>query len=373
MAVSNRAAKLAKLHRVAKKHYQPVSPPSDRSVLEHLLYACLLEDTVFEAADDAFAQLQEGYFDWNEVRVTTAVELAEAISSVSNPNDAAVRLKKTLHSMFETHYTFDIDVLRKENLGKALQKMERYKGITPFVVSYVAQNGLGGHAIGVDNSLINLMYTIGVIDEKEAEKRMVPGLERAIAKNKGVEFFSVVHQLAVAYSSSPFNNDTRAILLSIDPEAKERFPKRTRKKKVAQPTPETSADSAAAKKTAKTKAVGKTAAKTAAKSAATNATEKTAKTKKKVADKSRTAARKTAASKPTPRQKSASAKVSKAAKKKASPKKASARKASQKKAAKTTTRKPARKKKAAATKSSRKASGSRKASASKRLARKKPR
>ena len=155
MAVTNRAAKLAKLHRVAKKHYQPVAPPSDRSVLDHLLYACVLEDTKYEAADEAFARLQEGYFDWNEVRVTIAVELAEVLSCVTDPNEAAVRLKKTLHSMFETDYTFDIDILRKENLGKAVQKLEEYSGITPFVVSYVAQNGLSGHSIGIDKSLIN--------------------------------------------------------------------------------------------------------------------------------------------------------------------------------------------------------------------------
>ena len=111
--------------------------------------------------------------------------------------------------MFETHYEFDIDTLKKENLGKAIQKIESYNGITPFVVSYVSQNGLGGHSIPIDKSAVNLMYTLGIIDEKEAEKGQVPGLERAIPKNKGPEFFSLIHQFAVLYSSSPFNNETR--------------------------------------------------------------------------------------------------------------------------------------------------------------------
>ncbi len=231
MAVSNRAAKLSKLHKVAKKLYQPVRPPADRSVLEHLLYACCLENSDFEAADEAFARLQESYFDWNEVRVTTTVELAEAMKCLSRPQEAAVRLKKTLHSMFETHYQFNIDHLKKENLGKAVQIINKYKGITPFVVGYVSQNGLGGHAIPVDQALIKLMYAVGVIDEKEAEKRQVPGLERAIPKTKGVEFFSLTHQLAVAYFVSPFNNEIRKVLLGIDRTAAERFPKRERKKK----------------------------------------------------------------------------------------------------------------------------------------------
>ena len=233
MAVSNRAAKLNKLLRVAKKHYQPVRPPADRNVMEHLLYACCLENSNFEPADDAFARLQENYFDWNEVRVTTAVELAESMKSLHNPSDAASRLKKTLHSMFETHYQFDIDHLKKENLGKAVQIISKYKGISPFAVSYVSQNGLGGHAIAIDQATVNLMFIVGVIDEKEAAKMQVPGLERAVPKNKGAEFFSLVHQLAAAFHASPFNNDLRQVLLSIDSHAAERFPKRTRKKKVA--------------------------------------------------------------------------------------------------------------------------------------------
>ena len=365
MAVSNRAAKLAKLHRVAKKHYQPVAPPSDRTVLEHLLYACVLEDTMFDAADEAFARLQQGYFDWNEVRVTTAVELADVLNCVSDPNEAAVRLKKTLHSMFETHYAFDIDSLRKENLGKAIEKMEGYNGATPFVVSYVAQNGLGGHSIGVDRSLINLMYTIGVIDAKEAGKGIVPGVERAITKNKGVEFFSLVHQLAVAYSNSPFNNDIRAILLSIDPDSKERFPKRMRKKKVVEPAPEkppvakeepkeTKEAKAAAKSKAKAGAKADTKAKAGSKAKATS------KAKAKVTSKK--TARKTATKSP--------AKKKPAAKKKTAKKATAKKKVTKKAASKKTSKKKVTKKKKATKKSARKSG---KASDSKRLAKKKPR
>ena len=370
MAVTNRAAKLAKLHRVAKKHYQPVAPPSDRSVLDHLLYACVLEDTKYEAADEAFARLQEGYFDWNEVRVTTAVELAEVLSCVTDPNEAAVRLKKTLHSMFETDYTFDIDILRKENLGKAVQKLEEYSGITPFVVSYVAQNGLSGHSIGIDKSLINLMYTVGVIDEKEAHNKTVPGLERAIAKNKGVEFFSLVHQLAVAYSSSPFNNEIRNVLLGIDTDAKDRFPKRVRKKKVVPVVEEKPAEEPVAeepagkKKSAAKKATPAKKADAGKKSAASKksaAPKKAAVTKKatktKAAATKKKAAKKTATKKPT----------KKPAVKKKTTKKAAVKKTAAKKTATKSAKKTAAKKKTTAKKATRKNS------ASKRLAKKKPR
>ncbi len=259
MAVTNRAARIATLSRVARKNYQPVKPPSDRSVLEHMLYACVLEDSTFDTADIAFARVQEAFFDWNEVRVTTAVELAEVMNGLPEPTIAAARLKRTLHSMFESHYSFDIDHLRKENLGKAVQKMEKYKGITPFVVSYVAQSALGGHSIPISKSEINLLRIVGIIDEKEAGRFTVPGLERAIPKNKGMDFFSVVHQLAIAWAASPHNRDLRAILLKIDPESQERFPKRTRTKKAAPASKPAAGKKAAGKPAATKSATAKTA------------------------------------------------------------------------------------------------------------------
>ena len=69
MAAKNRADLLTKLHKFVKKEYEAVLPPSNRSVLDHMLYACCLEDSTSEAADEAFARLQENFFDWNEVRI----------------------------------------------------------------------------------------------------------------------------------------------------------------------------------------------------------------------------------------------------------------------------------------------------------------
>jgi hypothetical protein len=76
-ALANRAEKFNKLYKVVKKYYQPVLSPANRTVLEHLVYACCLEDSTHEAADEVLAKLQVDYFDWNEIRVTTSLELAE--------------------------------------------------------------------------------------------------------------------------------------------------------------------------------------------------------------------------------------------------------------------------------------------------------
>jgi endonuclease-3 len=230
MATPNRGARLSKAHKVLKKHYQPISPPADRQVFEHLLYACCLENASYEAADEAFARLQETYFDWNEVRVTTVSELAEVMTALPEPEQAAQRLKKVLQSVFESHYSFDVEPLKKQNLGKAVKRLEKYAGVTPFAVGYVTQAALGGHAIAVDDAALDLMQILGVITEAERGKQQVPGLERAIAKNKGVEFASLMHQLAAELRGNPHGTRVRSIILEIDPDAKDRLPKRGTKK-----------------------------------------------------------------------------------------------------------------------------------------------
>ena len=215
-----------------------------------MLYACCLEDSDYEAADEVFARLQEDFLNWNEVRVTTVAELSDVMKKLHEPKVAALRFRQTLHGMFEAHYQFDLEFLKKENLGKAVQTIEKYRGTTPFIVSYTAQAGLAGHSIPVDNALLLLLYVVGVISESEMEKRKIPGLSRVIPKAKGVEFASVVHQLAVAFYRSKFNKNVREIILQIAPDAKERFPKRGGGKKKAEPEVEAKPAKKAAKKKA---------------------------------------------------------------------------------------------------------------------------
>jgi len=244
MNVPNRAALIAKAHKILKKHYTPVQPRSDRPVLEHMLYACCLENSHYQDGDDVFAKLLESYFDWNEIRVTTTKELAAAMSSLSDASDSAKRLKATLQSVFETHYSFDLDFYRKQNLGKAVKDFEKLKGVTPFSISYLTQNALAGHAIPVNEGALQALYVAGIVSEAEASKGLTPGLERAIPKSKGVEFASLLHQLGVDFRNSPFSPAVRAILLEIAPDAKDRLPKRQTKKSKSETAPAADADAA---------------------------------------------------------------------------------------------------------------------------------
>jgi endonuclease-3 len=316
MSAKKRADLLVKLHKVVKKEYSVITPPSNRTVLEHMIYGAVLEDSTFEAADEAFAKLQENFYDWNEVRVTTRRELAELMKSVSEPAEAAARVKRSLHGVFEKYYQFDLEFLKKENLSKAIIAMESFTGMSAFTIAYTAQNGLSGHSIPIDQSFMNLMYAIGAIGESELRDRKITGLERTIPKAKGEEFSILVHQLAVAYTSSPFSSNVRNVILKVASDAKDRFPKRGGKKP-AQAEEKPKATKKVAKSAAKApapaaKKATAPATKKATASAAKKATKKVAKSTKAKAAASKKAKAKSSAK---PKKKVAKTTAKKASKK----------------------------------------------------------
>ncbi len=230
MASNNRAARLTKVLKIAKKYYKPFEAPRDRKVLEYLVYGCCLENSLHEEVDRVFGALTNDYFDWNEVRVSSLRELSDVMKALNDPEESATRVKRVLQSVFETHYSFDLEPMRKQNLGQTVKQLEKFNGTTSFTVAYVTQYGLGGHSIPINQGLLEVMRVVGVVTDSEASKGTVPGLERAVPKTKGIEQGSLLHQLGVELLRSPYGPNIRKLLLEIDKTCKDRLPKRSTKK-----------------------------------------------------------------------------------------------------------------------------------------------
>lgn len=226
MSAPSRTSQFSKLHKVLKKHYKPVEPDPERPVLEHLLLACCLENAHHPAAEEALAALVHTFFDWNEIRVSTIRELAEVMAALPDPPAAASRVKRVLQHVFEGSYAFDLEDLRKSNLGPATERLAKIDGATAFSVSYVVQSALGGHAIPVDTSTLAVLHLIDLVSDEDVEAGVVPGLERAISKSKGVEFGSLLHQLGAHFTTNRYCTTLHEILLQVNPDAKDRLPRR---------------------------------------------------------------------------------------------------------------------------------------------------
>ena len=230
MGNPNRTALLTKAHKVLKQHYKPVGSHGAAGA-GALLFAGCLEDAPFQAADKVYSFLKTHFFDLNEVRVSTVNELAEVMRPLPNPQAAAANVKRVLQGVFESSYSFELESLKKQTIGQAIKRLEKLGGATPFSIAYVTQVALGGHSIPLDRgAALDVLYVLGIISEGEAKSGNVSGLERAIPKSRGVEFGSLLHHAAAEYVANPFSANLRKLLLAINPEAKDRFPKRGAKK-----------------------------------------------------------------------------------------------------------------------------------------------
>ncbi len=336
MAVSARATLLTKTHTVLKKHYKPI-PPEERSVLDQVIFALLLEDTSYEAAAAAFDRLRTDYHDWNEVRVCSIRDLTESMPMLADPPRTAGHVRGLLQTIFDKTYDFDLEGIRKLNLGKAVHFLEElrkwpkkktsltggkkadepdkdaedelgqetpppdatqkvaaeassgspgseqepqpgqasavnatggdasnseapgddksaskgnrprtsgrapgdgppdvlevaeemqpglipsdedrsgeFHGATDFAVAYVTQVALGGHRIALDGTSLSVLQLI--LGESTPEAAAT-GVDRAIPKAKGAEFFSLLHQFSVDFAGDPTSATHQRILLEVD-------------------------------------------------------------------------------------------------------------------------------------------------------------
>jgi endonuclease III len=250
MASVNRTALFGKIYKVLKKCYKPAVSDPNRTVMEHLLFACCLEDAHHEVAEEAYAAMVHTFFDWNEVRVTSISELSEILARLPDPRGAANRIKRILHAVFEATFSFDLEEKRKKNLGPTVAWLEKLDGTSRFVTAYVVQAALGGHSIPIDGGSMAVLRVLDAVTDKDVTAGVVPGLERAIAKSKGEEFGSLLHELGADFSANAYGTSVRSILTQIDPDAADRLPKRRVERPVAA-KPALSARKAAREKSAK--------------------------------------------------------------------------------------------------------------------------
>lgn len=223
----NRQQLIAKLQKALKSAYKPVPANTGRSVLEQVLFACCLENAHYAAAEKAFETLMKGYFDLNEVRVTTVAELAESLTGLPDPARAALSLRRVLQGVFESTYAFSLDHAKKHSLAHGIKTLENLHGIPPFVVASIASTTLGGHVIPLDRGALTGLYLCGIISQEEYDAGVVPGLDRLIPKRGGLEFSSLLHQFGADCITSLHGATVKKIVQAVNPAAaKERFPKR---------------------------------------------------------------------------------------------------------------------------------------------------
>lgn len=196
MATQSKSQFLNDVHAQLKRRYKPKPDRADRlSVLEAVVYGICHEDTTREQANQALSRFKDQFFDWNEVRVSPIAEVQETLADIPDPQGRAERIRRFLRQLFSKTYGFSLDPLTKKPLKEALKVLHAYEAFSSdYVTATVIQQALGGHAIPIDSATRRALERLGISDSDLPSLRSI--LERAVPKNRGVEFLELLEELA---------------------------------------------------------------------------------------------------------------------------------------------------------------------------------
>lgn len=179
----------------------PASEPAQEwTVMEHLLFAICREESSQEKAAVVFRQLQSRFFDWNEMRVSSPREVAEALVGLTNPRARAERMIAFLQEHFESTYGFDLEALQKKGVKGAAKQLENAKGISDFTLAWISQRSLRAHTVPVDAPMLRCLKRLGLLDatvENAVEARA--SLDEQVEKNHGIDFTDQLSRIALDF------------------------------------------------------------------------------------------------------------------------------------------------------------------------------
>lgn len=197
--------------------------PAPRPVLEQFIYALCREGATRESADQAYRNLQERFYDWNEIRVSSAREIADVLEGlVPDPESRAQRLIAFLQEVFETEFSFDLEGLIKKGLKQAAKQLARYQAANDYTVAWVVQHSLGGHALPLDAPAVRALRRLNLVEDNIHDPEAIrSSLEHQVPKVKGSLFVDALSVLAEDHCFEADPNCPRCPLHSACPTGQE--------------------------------------------------------------------------------------------------------------------------------------------------------
>lgn len=197
---SDSAKRLRSLLRKVDRPADHDGPTQPAEPLEQLLFAFLLWETTLRQADQAYNRLKRRIVDYNDLRVSDPTEIAQAIGErYSRIDERALRLRSVLREIYLREHGMSLESLKEMSKRDARAYLDSLTGMVPFVSASVVLFSLGGHAVPVDEQLVNRLKRDKVIQADAEFDEVRSFLEREI---RSAEAMDVAMQLR-AYVDSP--------------------------------------------------------------------------------------------------------------------------------------------------------------------------
>ncbi len=96
MATQSKTQFLTEVQTLLKKRYKIAPVLEKLTILEAVVYGISHEDSTREHANQALSRFKDGFFDWNEVRVSTVEEIQGVLAGIPDTEARATRIRRFL-------------------------------------------------------------------------------------------------------------------------------------------------------------------------------------------------------------------------------------------------------------------------------------
>lgn len=171
---------------------QPTIPELD-DPLVRLAVAILGVGSSDEEGAAAVQRAREVMVDWNEMRVSSAPELNQATGNVLPQGvQRCQQLILALQAMFDRDNRLSLDPLKASARREARHYLEELEGVDEYAVASVILWSLGGHAIPVNDRLLEALRSAELIRPEATRAEVQAFLERHISADEAREFCTIM-------------------------------------------------------------------------------------------------------------------------------------------------------------------------------------
>lgn len=205
-----------RLKKAYNKYKQSVSKPgiqdSDEP-LRRLAVGILGVDHRIEDVERAVDRLQGKMVDWNEVRVSTFEEIQEALEHKSIGNEESCRnLIHAMQSVYDKENILSLDRLKSIGRREARQYLESLNGVNEFAVASVVLWSLNGHAIPINNRLLQALRDANLVNPSATRAEVQAFLERHIPATQAKEFYITMQSFVPSKKATAKKTKTKTII-----------------------------------------------------------------------------------------------------------------------------------------------------------------
>ncbi len=181
-------------HTLSHKHGK-VQKVSHEQIIDAIVHGIVSAHLTEKEAESAIKKFAEFFVDWNDLRVSRAEEIIEALGGdTPATRTIASTITKVLTGIFNDHHKLSLETLRKMGKRPARQAIEKIDGVSRFVVDYCMLTSLQGHAIPLTEAMMDYLKSSELVDADADHEQIEGFLAKQVPARNGYEFYCLLRR-----------------------------------------------------------------------------------------------------------------------------------------------------------------------------------